>query len=261
MSASDGLVEVVGVIGVGSLGAAVATGLLREPGPRIVLSPRGADRAAALAAQSERVTVAEDNQGVVDASDVVLVCLRQRDAGLIADLTWRPEQVVVSAVGGQSAEELRAGVAPAARVARCVPLVAVADHAWATPVHPPLPEVVALLDRIGGAVELTTEEQLDAVITGLGTVAAFFDYLGVVEGYLTDHAVPADDARRMVAQLFVQVVSPMAGGDVPDFDAERRQHATAGGLNEQLVDLLRDAGVPGLTRAGLDELYRRQTQG
>ena len=65
------------------LATAIVTGLcdgVVDP-PAVVLSPRNAEVAAGLVARYPSVTVAADNQGVVDRSDLVLVCLRQADAG------------------------------------------------------------------------------------------------------------------------------------------------------------------------------------
>ncbi len=98
----------IGILGTGSLAAAIVRGLCEgvDDAPPILLSPRGERTSARLAAAYPGVTVAADNQAVVDGADTVLVCLRQDDAGLLGDLTWRPEQTVVSAVAGLTAPAL-----------------------------------------------------------------------------------------------------------------------------------------------------------
>lgn len=249
-----------GVLGVGSLGHAIVTGLVRDADdpPRVVLSPRGARRADELGSTYSSVSVAPDNQAVVDAADVVVVCLRAADAGLLPDLAWREEQVVVSAVAGLDADGLRDAVAPARHVARAVPMVGVADRTWATPVRPPLPEAMALFERTGGAVPIETDELFDAIYTGLGTVAPFFEYLAAIEGFLTDHGLPVDDARRLLAASFSTVGDQLAA-EGADFEAMVAAHAPPGGGNEQLTTLMRDAGVFEATRRSLDEVHRRQT--
>src|SRR3954468_12961063 len=104
-----------GVIGVGALGSAIVTGLCDgvEDPPRVVLSPRSAATAAALAERFPSVTVAADNQAVVDGAGTVLVCLRRAHAELLGDLSWRPDHVVVGAVAGLPLTRLTALVAPA----------------------------------------------------------------------------------------------------------------------------------------------------
>ena len=252
----------VGIIGVGSLGHAITTGLVRDvpDPPVVVLSPRGRTAADDLSATYPSVSVADDNQGVVDAADVVVVCLRERDAAALGELSWRDGQVAISAVAGLSPKALADAVAPAT-IARAVPMVGVAERAWATPVRPPVPEAMALFERIGGAIPLETDEAYDALFTGLGTAAPFFEYLGVIEGFLVDHGLQAVDARRLLGDAFAMVAAPLGGEGEPDFAAMLRSHATPGGGNEQLATLMREAGVPEATRRALDEVLARQTGG
>lgn len=251
-----------GVIGVGSLGRAIAVGLVRDVAdpPDVVLSPRSRAMADDLSSAHPTVSVADDNQGVVDAADVVVVCLRERDAAVLKDLAWREGQVVVSTVAGLSAQVLGEWAAPA-MAARAVPMVGVAERTWATPVRPPLPEAMALFEQTGGAIPLETDEQYDAIFTGLGTIAPFFEYLAVIEGFLIDHGLRAGDARRLLSDAFAMVVAPMADEPEPDFVQMLRAHATPGGGNEQLATLMREEGVPEATRRALEEVLRRQTEG
>lgn len=243
------------------MGSAIVTGLCRdvpEP-PGVVLSPRGAVAVAKLAEAFGTVRVADGNQGVVDAADVVLVCLRQADLPALGELTWRADQVVISASAGLSLDRLAEVAAPARRVARAVPMPAVARRASVTPVQPPLPEAVALFDRLGGTLPLDTAEQFDAIFVGLGTVAPFFEFLNTIAGFLEAHGVPAASARRLLADSFVGIVQPLADLPDPDFKALVREYATPGGGNEQLAMLMRADGVSEATRRGLDEVYRRFT--
>jgi pyrroline-5-carboxylate reductase len=71
-----------GIIGVGSIAAAIVTGLCEQAqdAPSIVLSPRNASRAADLAARFPTVHVAQSNQDVIDGSSVLILCLRPQEA-------------------------------------------------------------------------------------------------------------------------------------------------------------------------------------
>ncbi len=248
-----------GVLGVGALAAAVGSGLcdgVADP-PAVVLSPRGATTSSALAARFPSVTVAADNQAVLDSSDLVLVCLRQADAGLLADLTWRPEHVVVSAVAGLPLAELTATVQPAGQIARAVPMPAVATRTSATPVHPPLSAAAALFDRLGGTVPVDDGDQFEAIYTAMGTVAPFYEYLGVLAGFLRDHGVPDEVARRLVADTFIGVLGGLAAADDPDFGALVAEHAPPGGGNAQLTAAMREAGVFEHLRTAVESVHAR----
>ena len=250
-----------GVLGVGALASAIVTGLcdgVDDP-PPVLLSPRNADVAAALAARFPSVTVAADNQVVVDGSTTVIVCLRQAHAGVLGKLAWRPDHVVVSAVAGLPLARLAGLVAPAGQVARAVPMPEVATRASVTPVHPPLPPVVALFDRLGGTLPIGDGDQFEAIFTALGTVAPFFEYLGVLAGFLTDHGLAAADAQRLVASSFAGVAGTLAGSDHPDFAELVKEYAPPGGGNAQFSALLHESGVFEATRRSLDTVHARLT--
>ena len=252
-----------GVLGVGELGSALVTGLcdgVDDP-PAVLLSPRGESAAHRLAARCPSTKVAEDNQAVVDGADLVLVCLRQADARVLEDLEWREGQVVVSAVAGLSLDRLSALVEPAT-ACRAVPMPEVATRSSETPLHPDLPEAVALFERLGGALPLDDADQFDAVFTVLGTVAPFFEYLGTLVDWATERGLPADVARRLVGRAFAGVGQTLreasADGDA-DFAALVRLYAPPGGGNAQLTEALREAGMFDDVKEGLSKVHANLT--
>lgn len=73
-----------GMIGVGAIASAIVRGLCQgvaQP-PSILLSPRNAGVAANLASRFATVTVCPDNQAVLDAADLVTLCLRLQTSAL-----------------------------------------------------------------------------------------------------------------------------------------------------------------------------------
>ena len=207
-----------GVIGVGSIAAAMVVGWcdgVADP-PEVVLSPRSAERSAELAARFATVRVADDNQAVVDAADVVVVCLLPGNAAeVLAGLRFRPDQAVVSAVAGLDVAHLREVVAPATDVARSIPLPAVATRESVTPVHPATPAVEELFGRLGGSLVVERRAGVRVDRRGVG------DGRGVLR--LPRHRSPTGsptagiagpEARRYVADTFAALSGELgaAGG-------------------------------------------------
>ncbi len=248
-----------GVLGVGSIARAVVIGLcdgITDP-PRIVLSPRGAAVSAELAGRYPTVSVATDNQAVVDQSDVVLVCLRKADAPLLGDLTWRPELVVVSAMAGVGVAELTGLVTPATRVCRSVPMPPVADRAGLTAVHPPLAEARALFDQLGATLEVADVDAYEALSATSATLAGFFEYLSTQSDWLEGRGIPSADARRYVAATFAGALASLKSVDAPDFAELAAEYATPGGVNEQVARELREHGSFDVLRDALDRALGR----
>ncbi len=228
------------------------------PAPEIVVSPRSADVSAALAARFANVRVAADNQGVVDACACVVVATRPDDTPeVLADLVFGADQVVVSVVAGLSLGALRAAVAPAVEVARAIPLPSVAVRQGHVPVFPPRPVALELFRQLGAVVALDDETAFDSFSAASAFAATQLDLLATVESWLVGRGVPAPDASVYVRELIRGLSDALA--DEPDRELAliASDHATPGGLNEQVRTDVRAHGVHEVVAAALDDVARR----
>jgi pyrroline-5-carboxylate reductase len=250
-----------GVIGVGAIAEAIAIGLCDgvEAPPRVVLSPRNANTARGLAERYETVEVAGDNQAVVDAAPVVLICLRPQVAReALGQLRFGAGQIVISAMAGIAVDEVKRLVAPASDVARCIPLPGVARRKGITPVHPPQRAAKELFDRLGTAVEVPELDAYDGFAVATATIAAHFAYLETISGWLATRGIPAEEAQRYVAATFADLATTLDGRH--DFEHLARDHATAGGINELFLQTLRERGVYDEVRAGMNRVLARLSE-
>lgn len=248
-----------GVLGVGSIAESIVTGLcdgVADP-PTVVLSPRNAVRTANLATRYATVHAAADNQSVLDRSDVVIVCvLPQLADEVLGPLHFGATQSVVSVMAGVHLSHLLRAVAPAADVARSIPLPAVATRSSTTPVHPPTTAAVTLYDRLGGTMGIDDELAYESVSAASGTVTAYLRYLGAVADWLSAHGIAEPSARHYVAATFAGLSRDL-GGRSPDFAVLAAVNSTAGGLNEQFARHLESVGTFSAIPVALDEILAR----
>lgn len=247
-----------GILGVGEIGAAIVTGLCAdtENPPRVLLSPRNAGKAAALAARFPSVSVAPDNQALVDLSSVIVLAVRPADGpAVLGGLSFRPGHAVISLLAGVSQAELGPLVAPARDIARAIPLPPVARRTGVTPVYPGTAAARALFGRLGGAVDVTDARAFAAMSVATGTVAAHLRSVAVISEWLSEQGVEREQAARYVRSVF----SGLAG-DLDDSEAGLddlvRAHATPGGINERLSALLGEAGLFRTLRQSLQTVYQ-----
>jgi pyrroline-5-carboxylate reductase len=246
-----------GVLGVGALGAAVVTGLCAgvEDAPRVLLSPRNAQLAAGLAERFETVEVCTDNQAVLDGADVVLICLRAQVASdALCGLRFG-RATLVRAMAGVSLERLRR--LGAAETVRAIPLPSVARREGITPIHPPNREAKALFDRLGETVELEDAHAFEAFFASTATIASHFAYLHAIAGWLEAQGIPAPAARHYVASMFAGLAAATRSGE--PFAALAADHATPGGLNEQLLSGLEAQGTFAAVERELQRVLERLT--
>jgi len=212
----------IAIIGGGSIGEALLSGLLRS-GRQVkdlVVAEKSPDRVKYLSdTYSVLVTTVSD---AVDTATYVIVAVKPADAGNvvgeIADAAAKvesdtAEQVFVSVVAGVTTSfyenKLPAG-SPVIRVMPNAPVVvgggvsALARGRFATADH--LKEVSAIFDAVGGVLTVP-ESQLDAVTAVSGSGPAYFFLL--VEA-LVDAGVGAGLTRSVATDLVVQTMAGSA---------------------------------------------------
>lgn len=248
-----------GFLGTGSITRAMVEGLSTlDPAPEIVLSPRGAAVGAALAARFSTVRVAPDNQAVADAAPTLVLATRPLDAAaVLADLRLTPEHVVLSVVAGLRLDALRTAAAPAQRVARAIPLPSVATRQGLVPVVLPEPAALELFGRLGEVVPLADETAFDSFSAASAFAATQLDLLATVEAWLVGRGVPAPDARAYVGDLVRGLSASLADEPDRELAAIADDHATPGGLNEQVRTFVRNHGVHELVATALDDVAAR----
>ncbi|CAM3386251.1 pyrroline-5-carboxylate reductase [Mycobacterium frederiksbergense] len=254
----------IAIIGGGSIGEALLSGLLRagRQVKDLVVAEKHPDRAKQLAdTYSVRVTSVSD---AADSAAYIIIAVKPADVesvtGQIAEAVAKAEgqseeQVFVSVAAGVSTAffeaKLPAGT-PVIRVMPNAPMVvgggvsAVAAGRFATAEQ--LKEVSAIFDTVGDVLTVA-ESQLDAVTAVSGSGPAYFFLM--VEA-LVDAGVDAGLSREIATEL---VVHTMAGSAAMLLD--RRDSAQAGVMDTSPTVLRAIVTSPGgTTAAGLRELER-----
>lgn len=116
----------IGVLGCGTIASAAVHGIAGD-GHHITVSERSAHHANALADAYDNVRIA-DNQGVVDASDVIFLGLMAEVApDILGALRFRDDQKIITFMAGATLEQADAMVRPARAVAIMMPFPGIAQ--------------------------------------------------------------------------------------------------------------------------------------
>ena len=250
----------LGFVGTGTITTAVVTGLCTaaRPPERILVSPRNAEKAAALAETFPQVAVGKDNQAVIDGSDwVFLAVIPQIAREVLTRLRFGAGQRIVSLIATLSGSELAELVAPATAIVRVVPLPPVARHLGPIALCPPDREVTELLNRIGSVVEVEDEHRLYALWSVTALMAPYFALLGKTTDWLAAQGVEASAGSRYTGAMFhgLSVFGAEAGPE--GFDPLTAEHQTPGGLNEQALRTLAVGGWYDALDGVLDDILAR----
>ncbi len=221
----------IGFIGVGDMASYMVHGLCRgSGGGDIVLSPRGAAQAAALAA-AHGCRIAANNAAVVADCDMVVLAVRPADvAAVLAGLPWRAGQVLVSVVAGATLADL-AAAAPAVAV-RSMPVSAAAIGESPTAIYPDHPAARALLERLG-TVTVLPDEGVFAAASVMGAYHGWvFGAIAAAAEWLEGEGIPPDPSRALAAGMMRAAAGvALADRDTPLADTLARL-TTPGGITE-----------------------------
>lgn len=250
----------IGFVGTGNIASAMVRGLCRaNPAPdRVLVSPRNAEKAAALAREFARVEVAADNQAVVDGSDWVFLAMRPPAVeDLVSPLAFRSGQVVVSLAAATPLAVLGPLVAPATRIVRAVPQPTVARHIGPIALYPADDQVIELFGRIGTAVPVDDEAQFDALCTITAIAASQYAFLGRVADWLVGRGVERRSAVRFTTAIAQTVAADADKAEDHGFPALIKEVSTPGGMNEQVLRMLTEAGWFPPVDVALDAILAR----
>ena len=255
--------ETIGFLGTGRIASAVVEGLMRAAGPAafsVTVSPRNAERAAALADTFPGVSVAADNQAVLDRSRVVFLCVRPQAAvDVLAPLAFRPDQTVVSLIP-MPAAVIQARVAPARRFVRVLPLPTCARGLGAVPFWPAAEDDVReLLARLGRPLPLASEHEFSVLWTATALIAPFYTFMETTAAWAVENGAAAATASDYVAGMFHALAAVALEGAADRFGQLAAEGATPGGLNEQALAMLRAGGACDRVREALDAILKRIT--
>jgi pyrroline-5-carboxylate reductase len=252
----------LGFIGTGTMTAAIVTGLnTAGAGSRaIVLSPRNPEVAAELASRYPRVTIAASNQEVLDNCDTIVLAVRPQIAeSVLSSLRFRADHHMISIIATFSLRRLHELTSPATRVARAVPLLSAAKRESPTAIYPRDPEALEFFSLIGAPFAVDTEQEFDARCAATAAVASYFVFADVIATWLTERGITPAIARDYMAQVLPRLGECAAKAPTSSFRAMAADHATAGGLNEQLLRHLEERNIFVALTEALDQVMLRVT--
>jgi pyrroline-5-carboxylate reductase len=250
----------LGFLGTGEITAAMVTGLCSADAGRhsIAVSPRNLAIATDLANRFTNVSIASSNQDVLDSSETIVIAVRPAVVrSVLSELRFRSEHQVISVVSALSLQSVSQLVVPAVRVTRAVPLPSTARRIGPTAIYPPNPAVAEFFACVGTVFATETEREFDAICAATATIASFYAFMESVAAWLGRNGVPQQKARDYVARMVLGLT--IASVDAPErsFQSLASAHATAGGINEQLLKYLVERGASESLSEGLKAVMQR----
>jgi len=247
----------IGIIGTGIIASAVVTGFCKKKtGHEFYLSPRNAERAAALASDFSEVKVCSSNQDVIDNSEWVFICLHKKDFGALSELRFSTNHKVANMSAEMRLPNLRSIIGETEILTHVIPLPAISVGIGPLLVYPEIKEVSDLFAPVGDVYYANKQEDVHTLQIVTGLMSGYNMLLNEIVKFSDEQGIEHDTSVGFLCSLFNSLNTRAAS--TPNCDLVELAHEmTPGGYNEQAMNELLDNGAIEAWRTALDRLRDR----
>ena len=245
----------VGFIGTGEIASTMVRGLVGQ-GHAILVSERGVAMAAQLAVFDDvEIT---GNQGVIDGSDIVVLCLLKDVAhDVLPCLNFREDQRVISVMVDVSLPALEALCAPVPAIEITIPLPFLATGGCPVPAYPSDVIVGELFGERNPVFAVKTEAGLNAHFAATAMASVAFSQTQRASEWLGELTGDPQAAEQYLVAMLGGFFSGLPQDGQGQLSVALRALNTEGGLNQTLRQHMEQGGVLDDLTDGLDGFRAR----
>ena len=250
----------LGFIGTGKITSSVVTGICRSKisFKKIILSPRNRNVAKKLKRQFRKVSIAKNNQEIVNSCNWVFLAVTPTvGQKIIKNLKFKSSQTIISFISTMTMPQLKKAIKVKATIARAIPLPPISLKKGPVPLFPPNKKIKIFFDKLGTTVEINNEKLSKNFWSTSGMMAPFYELLNTMSNWLVKRGVKRDKAQKYVTSLFVALSEDAVANSNKDLKYLVKESQTPKGLNEQGVKELRKAGFYRSTEKTLNSILKR----
>ena len=247
----------IGIIGTGVIASAIVTGFCnKRANHEFFLSPRNAQKAAALADEFAEVTVCQSNQDVINKADWIFICLLKKDFEVLGELTFDRKHRVINISAEMRLHDLQNIIGDTSLLAHVIPLPFIAAGFGPLLVYPEIEEVGELFSTVGDIYYAKSQSDVHTFQIVTGVMSAYNMLLHEIVKYSDDQGIEHDVSVKYLCSLFSALCKRAAS--IPNCNLIELAHEmTPGGYNEQAMNALIDNGAIKAWRTALDRLQER----
>ena len=250
----------LGFIGTGKITSSVVTGICSSKisFKKILLSPRNRNIAKRLKKQFKKVSIAKNNQEIVNSCNWVFLAVTPTvGQKIIKNLKFKSNQTIVSFISTMTLPQLKKAIKVKTTIVRAIPLPPISLRKGPVPMFPPNKKVKNFFNKLGTAVEISNEKLSKNFWSTSGMMAPFYELLSTMSNWLVKRGVKRDKAQKYVTSLFVALSEDAIFNSNKDLKYLVKESQTPRGLNEQGVKELRKADFYRATEKTLNSILKR----
>jgi len=232
----------LGFIGTGKITSSVITGICSSniSFKKILVSPRNRIIAKKLEKQFRKVSIAKNNQQIVNSCNWVFLAVTPTvGQKIIKNLKFRSSQTIVSFISTMTLPQLKKAIKVKAKIVRAIPLPPISLRKGPVPIFPPNKKVKNFFNKLGTTIEIRNEKLSKNFWATSGMYASFYELLSTMSNWLVKRGVKRDKAQKYITSLFVALSEDAVINSNKDLKYLVKESQTPRGLNEQGVKELR----------------------
>jgi len=250
----------LGFIGTGKITSSVVIGICRSKitFTKILLSPRNRNVAKKLKKQFRKVSIAKNNQEIVNSCNWIFLAVTPSvGQKIIKNLKFKSGQTIVSFISTMTLLQLKKAIKVKAKIVRAIPLPPISLRKGPVPIFPPNKKVKNFFNKLGTTVEIGNEKLSKNFWATSGMYASFYELLSTMSNWLVKRGIKRDKAQKYITSLFVALSEDAVVNSKKDLKHLVKESQTPRGLNEQGVKELRKAGFYRSTEKTLNSILKR----
>ena len=250
----------LGFIGTGKIASSVITGICNSKisFKKILVSPRNRNIAQKLKRKFRKVSIAKNNQEIVNACNWVFLAVTPKvGKKIIPNLKFRSNQKVISFIATINLAQLKKAIGKKVKIVRAIPLPPISIRKGPVPICPPDKQVKSFFNKLGTTVEIKNEKSSKNFWATSGMMAPFYELLKVLSDWLVKKGIKRNEAQKYITSLFVALSEDSVMNSKKDLKYLVKDSQTPKGLNEQVVKQLRKAGFYRSLEKSLNSILKR----
>jgi len=250
----------LGFIGTGKIASSVILGVCRSKikFKQIILSPRNKRIANYLKKKFKKVSIAKNNQDVINKSNWIFLSVTPKVGDkIIKDLKFKSNQTIISFISTINLSELKKMIKVKSRIIRAIPLPPISIKKGPVPICPPNRQVKSFFDKIGSTIEIKNEKLSINFWSTSGMMASYYEMLRVMSNWLIKKGIKKHDAQKYITSLFLALSEDAVVNSKKDLKHLVKESQTPKGLNQQGVNTMSKKGVYKSVVNTLNSIHKR----
>ena len=250
----------LGFIGTGKIASSVILGVCKSKIKfrQIIVSPRNKRTANNLKKKFKKVSIAKNNQDVINKSNWIFLSVTPKVGDkIIKDLKFKSNQTIISFISTINLSALKKMIKVKSKIVRAIPLPPISIKKGPVPICPPNRQVKSFFDKIGSTIEIKNEKLSINFWSTSGMMASYYEMLRVMSNWLVKKGIKKQDAQKYITSLFLALSEDAVVNSNKDLKHLVKESQTPKGLNQQGLNTMSKKGVYKSVVNTLNSIHKR----